>query len=90
MASRLKEIVKMYGKVALGVHFFVSGVSISRFYIAIKNNASKQLAKSAGGALALSLLCHKGPFPIMVHITTTQAPLIARFLRQRKIFKTGG
>ncbi|KAF2577711.1 hypothetical protein F2Q68_00002134 [Brassica cretica] len=58
--------------------------------LAWTDDKSKQRAKSAGGALALALLCHKGPFPIMVHITTTQAPLIARFLRQRKIFKTGG
>ncbi|KAF8113286.1 hypothetical protein N665_0052s0009 [Sinapis alba] len=122
MASRLKEIVKKYGKVALGVHFSVSGVSISGFYIAIKNNVdveslldkyqipwfsktpnpsldlnpdeqvlastddkTKQLAKSAGGALALAVLCNKALFPIRVPITMALTPPIARFLRQRKI-----
>ncbi|CAH8372375.1 unnamed protein product [Eruca vesicaria subsp. sativa] len=128
MASRLKEIVKKYGKVALGVHFSVSGVSISGFYIAIKNNVdveslvdkyqipwfsktpnpsldlnqeddqvlattddkTKQLAKSAGGALALAVLCNKALFPIRVPITMALTPPIARFLRQRKILKTGG
>ncbi|KAG2308015.1 hypothetical protein Bca4012_083028 [Brassica carinata] len=109
MASRLKEIVKKYGKVALGVHFSVSGVSISGFYIAIKNNVdveslldkyqipwfsdekvsseekSRQLAKSAGGALALAVLCNKALFPIRVPITMALTPPIARFLRQRKI-----
>ncbi|KAG2331778.1 hypothetical protein Bca52824_002958 [Brassica carinata] len=38
MTSRFKEIVKKYGKVALGVHFSVFDVSISGFYIGIKNN----------------------------------------------------
>ncbi|XP_010472077.1 PREDICTED: uncharacterized protein LOC104751755 [Camelina sativa] len=130
MATRLKEIVKKYGKVALGVHFSVSGVSISGFYIAIKNNVdveslldkyqipwfssnkenpnhpsldlkpeeqglvtpdnkTKQLAKSAGGALALAVLCNKALFPIRVPITMALTPPIARFLRQRKILKSG-
>ncbi|XP_010555218.1 PREDICTED: uncharacterized protein LOC104824759 [Tarenaya hassleriana] len=38
MTTRLKEIVKKYGKVALGVHLSVSGISISGLYIAIKSN----------------------------------------------------
>ncbi|CAA7050822.1 unnamed protein product [Microthlaspi erraticum] len=127
MTTRLKEFVKKYGKVALGVHFSVSGVSISGFYIAIKNNVdveslldkyqipwfskdkphpsldldldldpeleasrtsdnkTKQLAKSAGGALALAVLCNKALFPIRVPITMALTPPIARFLRQRKM-----
>ncbi|XP_010416841.1 PREDICTED: uncharacterized protein LOC104702644 [Camelina sativa] len=132
MATRLKEFVKKYGKVALGVHFSVSGVSISGFYIAIKNNVdveslldkyqipwfsssnkenpnhpsldlkpeeqglvvtpdnkTKQLAKSAGGALALAVLCNKALFPIRVPITMALTPPIARFLRQRNILKSG-
>lgn len=125
MTTRLKEFVKKYGKVALGVHFSVSGASISGFYIAIKNNVdveslldkyqipwfskdkphpsldldlnpegealgtsdnkTKQLAKSAGGALALAVLCNKALFPIRVPITMALTPPIARLLRQRKI-----
>ncbi|KAK9987721.1 hypothetical protein SO802_027960 [Lithocarpus litseifolius] len=33
-----RELLKKYGKVALGVHFTVSAASISGLYIAIKNN----------------------------------------------------
>ncbi|KAL4616254.1 hypothetical protein ACB092_07G185500 [Castanea dentata] len=33
-----RELIKKYGKVALGVHFTVSAASISGLYIAIKNN----------------------------------------------------
>ncbi|KAJ0010631.1 uncharacterized protein LOC116124490 [Pistacia vera] len=36
--GRFKELFKKYGKVALGVHFSVSGASITGLYIAIKNN----------------------------------------------------
>ncbi|CAM8974294.1 unnamed protein product [Rhodiola kirilowii] len=36
--TRLKEFVKKYGKVALGVHFSVSAVSITGLYVAIKSN----------------------------------------------------
>ncbi|KAK4745026.1 hypothetical protein SAY87_011338 [Trapa incisa] len=37
--GRFKELVKKYGKVALGVHFSVSAASITGLYVAIKNNA---------------------------------------------------
>ncbi|XP_057966449.1 uncharacterized protein LOC131156631 [Malania oleifera] len=36
--GRFKELLKKYGKVALGVHFSVSAASITGLYIAIKNN----------------------------------------------------
>ncbi|KDP29679.1 hypothetical protein JCGZ_18841 [Jatropha curcas] len=36
--GRFRELLKKYGKVALGVHFSVSGASITGLYIAIKNN----------------------------------------------------
>ncbi|KAJ7189936.1 hypothetical protein O6H91_11G107300 [Diphasiastrum complanatum] len=36
--ARLKELFARYGRVALGVHMSVSLVSISSFYVAIKNN----------------------------------------------------
>uniref|UniRef100_A0A7N0UYK4 DUF1279 domain-containing protein n=1 Tax=Kalanchoe fedtschenkoi TaxID=63787 RepID=A0A7N0UYK4_KALFE len=36
--GKLKEFVKKYGKVALGVHFSVSAASITGFYLAIKSN----------------------------------------------------
>ncbi|KFK30457.1 hypothetical protein AALP_AA7G263600 [Arabis alpina] len=129
MATRLKEFVKKYGKVALGVHFSVSGVSISGLYIAIKSNVdvesifekyhipgfsnkenpnpssdsqlkevigdgtsknkTKELAKSAGGALAVAILCNKALFPIRVPITMALTPPIARFLARRKILQSG-
>lgn len=37
-AGRFRELLAKYGKVALAVHLSVSGVSISSFYVAIKNN----------------------------------------------------
>ncbi|XAR64943.1 hypothetical protein NMG60_11008847 [Bertholletia excelsa] len=36
--GRFRELLRKYGKVALGVHFSVSGASITGLYIAIKNN----------------------------------------------------
>ncbi|XP_019165990.1 PREDICTED: uncharacterized protein LOC109161883 [Ipomoea nil] len=36
--GRLKELLKKYGKVGLGVHFSVSAASITGLYVAIKNN----------------------------------------------------
>lgn len=36
--ARFKEILKKYGKVGIGVHMAVSTVSITGFYVAIKNN----------------------------------------------------
>ncbi|KAL4553984.1 hypothetical protein LXL04_039901 [Taraxacum kok-saghyz] len=36
--GRFRELLKKYGKVALGVHFSVSAASISGLYVAIKNN----------------------------------------------------
>lgn len=36
--GRFRELLKKYGKVALGVHFSVSAASITGLYVAIKNN----------------------------------------------------
>ncbi|KAL7002517.1 hypothetical protein U1Q18_003670 [Sarracenia purpurea var. burkii] len=36
--GRFRELLRKYGKVALGVHFSVSAVSITGLYVAIKNN----------------------------------------------------
>ncbi|XP_049411572.1 uncharacterized protein LOC125874640 [Solanum stenotomum] len=38
MAGRFRELLKKYGKVALGVHFSVSAASITGLYVAVKNN----------------------------------------------------
>ncbi|XVF45559.1 hypothetical protein PTKIN_Ptkin02bG0215700 [Pterospermum kingtungense] len=40
--SRFRELLKKYGKVALGVHFSVSAASITGLYVAIKSNADVQ------------------------------------------------
>lgn len=36
--SRFKELLKKYGKVAIGVHCSVSAASVTGLYLAIKNN----------------------------------------------------
>ncbi|GAU23917.1 hypothetical protein TSUD_181070 [Trifolium subterraneum] len=36
--GRFRELLKKYGKVALGVHFTVSAASVSGIYVAIRNN----------------------------------------------------
>ncbi|XP_058068027.1 uncharacterized protein LOC131217206 isoform X2 [Magnolia sinica] len=38
IGGRFRELMKKYGKVALGVHFSVSAASITGIYVAIKNN----------------------------------------------------
>ncbi|CAI9280270.1 unnamed protein product [Lactuca saligna] len=42
--GRFRELLKKYGKVALGVHFSVSAASISGLYVAIKNNVDVESA----------------------------------------------
>lgn len=36
--SRIKELFKKYGKVALGVHLSVSAASVTSLYVAVKSN----------------------------------------------------
>ena len=36
--GRFRELLKKYGKVAVGVHLSVSAVSVTGMYVAIKNN----------------------------------------------------
>lgn len=38
VGGRFRELVKKYGKVALGVHLSVSAASVSGIYVAIRNN----------------------------------------------------
>ncbi|KAI3499312.1 hypothetical protein L1887_35107 [Cichorium endivia] len=42
--GRFRELLKKYGKVALGVHFSVSAASITGLYVAIKNNVDVESA----------------------------------------------
>ncbi|PIA27494.1 hypothetical protein AQUCO_07700045v1 [Aquilegia coerulea] len=42
LTGRFRELMKKYGKVALGVHFTVSGASITGLYVAIRNNVDVQ------------------------------------------------
>ncbi|KAK1320853.1 hypothetical protein QJS10_CPA03g02306 [Acorus calamus] len=47
--GRLRELVKKYGKVAIGVHFSVSGASMAGLYVAIKNNVDVESVLSKVG-----------------------------------------
>ncbi|XP_042507762.1 uncharacterized protein LOC122083897 [Macadamia integrifolia] len=49
LTGRFRELMKKYGKVALGVHFSVSGASITGLYIAIKNNVDVESILSKVG-----------------------------------------
>ncbi|KAK9070865.1 hypothetical protein SSX86_009433 [Deinandra increscens subsp. villosa] len=42
--GRFRELLKKYGKVALGVHLSVSAASITGLYVAIKNNLDVESA----------------------------------------------
>ncbi|KAL8223955.1 hypothetical protein R6Q57_019430 [Mikania cordata] len=42
--GRFRELLKKYGKVALGVHLSVSAASITGLYVAIKNNVDVESA----------------------------------------------
>ncbi|KAL8260427.1 hypothetical protein R6Q59_028380 [Mikania micrantha] len=93
--GRFRELLKKYGKVALGVRLSVSAASITASPEAqVSNpemkprNRTAELAASSGGALALAVLCNKALFPIRVPITIAVTPPIARFLARRQIIKT--
>ncbi|KAJ4963226.1 hypothetical protein NE237_023165 [Protea cynaroides] len=47
--GRFRELMKKYGKVALGVHFSVSAASITGLYVAIKNNVDVESLLSKVG-----------------------------------------
>ncbi|RWR84499.1 hypothetical protein CKAN_01331500 [Cinnamomum micranthum f. kanehirae] len=47
--GRFRDLLKKYGKVALGVHLSVSAVSISGLYVAIKNNVDVESLLSKVG-----------------------------------------
>ncbi|KAF5474368.1 hypothetical protein F2P56_006272 [Juglans regia] len=60
---RFRELLKKYGKVALGVHFSVSAASITRLYVAIKNNVDVEslLEKLYMGGVGSSNKDHAPP-----------------------------
>ncbi|XP_041010200.1 uncharacterized protein LOC121254284 [Juglans microcarpa x Juglans regia] len=61
--GRFRELLKKYGKVALGVHFSVSAVSITGLYVAIKNNVDVEsmLEKLHMGGVGSSTKDHAPP-----------------------------
>ncbi|KAG6653527.1 hypothetical protein I3843_05G075400 [Carya illinoinensis] len=61
--GRFRELLKKYGKVALGVHFSVSAVSITGLYVAINNNVDVEslLEKLHMGGVGSSTKDHATP-----------------------------
>ncbi|XP_041014497.1 uncharacterized protein LOC121257534 [Juglans microcarpa x Juglans regia] len=61
--GRFRELLKKYGKVALGVHFSVSAASITGLYVAIKNNVDVEslLEKLHMGGVGSSTKDHSPP-----------------------------
>ncbi|CAN4112572.1 unnamed protein product [Withania somnifera] len=53
--GRFRELLKKYGKVALGVHFSVSAASITGLYVAVKNNVDVETMLEKMGMPGLSL-----------------------------------
>ncbi|OIT29190.1 PREDICTED: uncharacterized protein LOC109211672 [Nicotiana attenuata] len=52
--GRFRELLKKYGKVALGVHFSVSAASITGLYVAVKNNVDVESMLEKVGMPGLS------------------------------------
>lgn len=52
--GRFRELLKKYGKVALGVHFSVSAASITGLYVAVKNNVDVEAMLEKIGMPGLS------------------------------------
>ncbi|XP_068646735.1 uncharacterized protein [Aristolochia californica] len=54
IGGRFRELIKKYGKVALGVHFTVSAASIAGLYVAIKSNVDVEALFDKVGLSGLS------------------------------------
>ncbi|XP_051132966.1 uncharacterized protein C106.07c-like [Andrographis paniculata] len=57
-AARIKQLLKKYGKVGLGVHLSVSAASISGLYVAIKSNIDVETMLEKVGLPSLSKESH--------------------------------
>ncbi|CAN4107342.1 unnamed protein product [Withania somnifera] len=59
--GRFRELLKKYGKVALGVHFSVSAASIAGLYVAVNNNVDVEAMLEKIGMPGLSKEGDKKP-----------------------------
>ncbi|TMX05707.1 hypothetical protein EJD97_006915 [Solanum chilense] len=83
MAGSFRELLKKYGKAALGVHFSVSAASITSLYVALKNNVDVEALFEKIGMPVV--LLNRALFPLRVPITLCLTPPITRFLARRRI-----
>ncbi|XP_054779245.1 uncharacterized protein LOC129287116 [Prosopis cineraria] len=90
--GRFRQIVKKYGKVALGVHCSVSAVSITGLFIAIKNNVDVEsvLDKFHVGGVSPKDDDHKPTIPFreadgsaVLNETPASAPMTQEKTRNR-------
>ncbi|XP_009782763.1 uncharacterized protein LOC107789971 [Nicotiana tabacum] len=82
--GRFRELLKKYGKVALGVHFSVSAASISGLYVAVKNNVDVEsmlekvgmpgLSKKDAGGDEIPKISSQNPQVISVDGFVTEEP----------------
>ncbi|CAI9782006.1 unnamed protein product [Fraxinus pennsylvanica] len=61
--GRFRELLRKYGKVALGVHFSVSATSITGLYIAINNNVDVESIFEKMGMPSLGKKPKEGEIP---------------------------
>ncbi|KAL2512493.1 Protein of unknown function (DUF1279) [Abeliophyllum distichum] len=61
--GRMRELLRKYGKVGLGVHFSVSAASITGLYVAIKNNVDVESIFEKIGMPSLGKQPKEGEIP---------------------------
>ncbi|OVA10747.1 protein of unknown function DUF1279 [Macleaya cordata] len=69
--GRFRELMKKYGKVALGVHFTVSAASITGLYVAINNNVDVESLLSKVGISGVSTKEEEQPQPEMIQTSSS-------------------
>lgn len=92
--ERWKNVVAIYGKVAIGTHIVVSLASLGIFYLAVSSgvDVSFWLSKigfaftgaNSIGTFALAYLAHKAILPIRLSISLALTPLISEIFRRKR------
>ncbi|KQJ91261.1 uncharacterized protein LOC100837433 [Brachypodium distachyon] len=73
--ARMKDLMKKYGKVALGVHVSVSVASVSGLYVAINNNVDVDaLFNKFGMSTGVSGEATTAPAPATADVVIGQEP----------------
>jgi len=78
LQARLEELFEKYGRVAVGIHFTLLGLTVFGFWMAIRSGFEVSSTAGGAGTLGAAYLASRATLPVRAVITLAITPWAAK------------